>query len=87
MITCKQASHLVSESYERKLSWRERIALRLHLWLCNNCRRFEKQILFLQYAIRKGQQEGHLPIDKPLPPKSVERIRQALHKHREDKSD
>jgi hypothetical protein len=87
MLTCKQASHLVSERHDRKLSWRERIALRIHLWICNNCLRFEKQIKYIQQAVRSGQQDGNLPTEKPLPPESMERIRKALHEHTHDQSD
>lgn len=85
MLTCKQASHLVSERHDRKLNWRERAALRIHLWICDNCKRFERQLHFIQHALRKGQQEGHLPVDKPLPPESAERIRKALHERSEDR--
>lgn len=87
MLTCKQASRLVSERQDRKLNWHERVGLRLHLWICNNCLRFEKQIQYIQHAVRKGQQKGQLPADKPLPPESVERIRKALHDRKEDLSD
>ena len=87
MITCKQASQLVSERHDRKLSWRERIALRLHLWICKNCQRFERQINYIKQAIHRGSQEGHLPVDKPLPPEGVERIRKALHERGEGQKD
>jgi hypothetical protein len=85
MLTCKQASQLVSERHDRKLNWRERTALRIHLWICKNCKRFERQLHFIQHALHKGQQEGHLPVDKLLPPESAERIRKALHSHNEDR--
>jgi hypothetical protein len=87
MLTCKQASRLVSERQDRKLNWHERVGLRLHLWICNNCQRFEKQIRYIQQAVRKGQLEGQLPVEKSLPPESVERIRKALHDRKEGQSD
>ncbi len=87
MLTCKQASRLISEANERKLGLRERFVLRLHLWMCDNCRRFEGQMRFLRHTMRKGKQEGRLPTDKSLPPESRERIRQALREHGENRSD
>jgi hypothetical protein len=84
MITCKQASHLVSERHDRKLNWRERLALRLHLWICANCQRFERQLNYIKHALHTGRQEGQLPAEKTLPPESAERIRKALHAHKDD---
>lgn len=81
MLTCKQASQLVSEQHDRNLSRRERIGLRIHLWMCRNCRRFERQLTFLRNTLHRGMQEGQLPLDKPLPPESKARIREHLHKH------
>src|SRR5207248_3274461 len=35
--TCQQMSVVISESLERRLTLRERISLRLHLWICIWC--------------------------------------------------
>lgn len=81
MLTCKEASQLVSQRCDRVLSWRERVGLRIHLWICNNCRNFARQLSYIRQALRTGQQQGKLPADKSLPPESLERIRKALHDH------
>lgn len=86
MLSCKETSRLVSEGLDRKLSLRERLAVRVHLWICNNCRGFEKQLHFLRYALRKGNNAACLPAEKSLPPEGKERIRQALKERREDES-
>ncbi|HWU82139.1 MAG TPA: zf-HC2 domain-containing protein [Methylophilaceae bacterium] len=52
MLSCKQASQLLSQSLDRRLSWRERMGLRLHLTVCDVCRRFGRQILLMRQAIR-----------------------------------
>jgi len=52
MLTCKDASRLISEGQERHLRLGERWGLRLHLWICANCRRFERQIHLLRRALR-----------------------------------
>jgi hypothetical protein len=52
MLTCKDASHLISEREDRPLTWRERLGLRLHLWICNNCRRFERQMAAMRMALK-----------------------------------
>lgn len=81
MLTCKQATHLLSQRLDRKLSRRERLALRLHVWICRNCRRFERQLHFIRHALHRGMQEQQLPVDKPLPQEGKDRIRQALRDH------
>lgn len=52
MMTCKDVSHLISESQERPLKRMEYWGLRIHLWMCDNCRRFERQMRFIRKALR-----------------------------------
>jgi hypothetical protein len=51
MLDCKQACHLVSQSMETKLSFRQRLALRLHLMICDACTQFSRQMGLLREAI------------------------------------
>lgn len=37
MLSCKEATHVMSAAQERELGLRERIALRLHLLMCKGC--------------------------------------------------
>lgn len=53
MLTCKQAAALLSQSQDRRLVLRERLALRLHLLVCDACRNFQRQVDFLS---RTGRQ-------------------------------
>jgi hypothetical protein len=53
MLTCKDASHLVSHGQDRPLSFRERWGLRIHLWMCGNCRRFERQVALMRRLLRQ----------------------------------
>lgn len=57
MLNCKQTSLLVSQSLDRKLNWRERMAVRLHLWICVYCRRFMQQLLAMRVALKRLSQE------------------------------
>jgi hypothetical protein len=84
MLTCKDASQLISEGRDRKLGRRERLGLRLHLWMCKNCRLFERQLGQLRKVLHKGWTQGELPTDVPLPTEAQERIRQRLRKHAGD---
>jgi len=53
MLTCHRAHRLLSEAQDRPLHWREPISLRLHLLLCDPCRRFSAQMDFLRRALRR----------------------------------
>lgn len=50
MLTCKEATHLLSEAQDRKLSLAMRARLELHLLLCNGCTNFKRQMAFLRRA-------------------------------------
>jgi len=69
MLTCKQASKLVSQSLDRPLTWSEKIQLKLHLLICNPCTQFKRQLNMLRTAmqrIRNGIEHDHtikLPLD------------------------
>ena len=79
MLTCKDASHLISERQERPLGWRERWGLRMHLWICANCRRFERHMALIQQALRKlGERARDEAASTELPAAARERIRKAL---------
>lgn len=53
MLDCKDTSALVSRSMDEALSWRQRMAVRLHLAMCSACRRFAAQMSFLRQAARR----------------------------------
>ncbi len=53
ILSCKEASHLVSQGLDRRLGFAERLALRLHLAICNGCSNFSKQVAFLRKAMRR----------------------------------
>ncbi len=52
MLTCKQASKLISQSLDRRLSWAELLQLKLHLMICLACYRFKKQLSRLRIAVQ-----------------------------------
>jgi Putative zinc-finger len=51
-LSCKEASRLISQGMDRRLSVTERIALRLHVGICDACTRFTAQVDFLRRALR-----------------------------------
>ncbi len=53
MMSCKDATRLVSEGLDRELRFGERVALRLHLAICAGCENVERQMELLREAVRK----------------------------------
>lgn len=51
MLTCKEASRLSSEGLDGKLGVGQRLALRMHLALCEGCSRVNTQLQFLRRAM------------------------------------
>ena len=52
-LSCRQASRLMSDDLDRKLSSLERIALRLHLSICEACPRVVRQLALMRRASRE----------------------------------
>jgi hypothetical protein len=53
LLTCKEATRLVSQGLDRELAFDERVALRLHLAICLGCRRAGAQMGYLRKAVRE----------------------------------
>jgi len=53
VISCKEASRLLSESEDRPLGWLERLRLRAHLALCDMCTRFAAHLRMMREAMQR----------------------------------
>ena len=78
MLSCKQASELLSQSLDRPLRRRERWTLRLHLWLCTACRRFGQQLMLIRLAIEKALSETEQNENLRLSPEARARMAKVL---------
>ena len=54
MISCREATLLISRRLDGPLSRRERAALRLHLMICRFCARFQRQAAALHRMFRRS---------------------------------
>jgi len=77
-LSCKQASQLISQSLERRLYWRERLALRVHLMICKYCLRFSQQLRTLRVALSSMRANVENDSSITLPSESKTRIAQAI---------
>ena len=53
MLTCREATALMSQEQDRPLMLAERIGLRLHVWICNGCNNYRRQMGVLRDACRR----------------------------------
>lgn len=53
MLSCKQATRLLSERQDRPLALGERLALRVHLVICDGCSAVNRQFDLLRRAMRR----------------------------------
>jgi hypothetical protein len=51
--TCKEATALMVAREDRALGLPDRVALRLHLLICNACPRFERQMIGMRNQLKQ----------------------------------
>jgi hypothetical protein len=57
-LSCKETSRLLSQREDRSLGLGERVALRVHLALCDGCRNASKQFRLLRLAMKNLSRDG-----------------------------
>jgi len=53
MLSCKEASRLLSQGLDRRLGFGERVMLRVHLTICDGCTNFRDQVAYLRKAMSR----------------------------------
>lgn len=52
MLNCKKTTELVSKKMDQKLSFRERISLKIHLLICGACAIFETETELIEKSMK-----------------------------------
>jgi hypothetical protein len=80
LFSCKDTVHLASRSLDRDVRLRQRLALRIHLFMCPPCARLRRYLLFLRDAARRLQEEADRGDGDQvrLSPEARERVKRAL---------
>ena len=79
MGSCREVSALLSKSLDTRLTFLERLRLRLHFRVCTYCRQFEDQLHRLRRAGGRYDEEcGRHAALEGLSPSARERIRETL---------
>jgi len=78
--TCRDAGRLQSEALDHDLQFSKRLGLRLHLIVCQWCRRYGRQIRFLREAVHEHPTKLGETAPASLSPEARERLKQAIRK-------
>lgn len=78
MPSCQEISEMVSASMDRELPLRKRIAIRMHVYMCALCRRYEKQLHLLRKGFRLYADPQGNTTERSLSPAAKERLQKAL---------
>ena len=77
--TCQQTVEKISQSMERPLSLRERIDLKLHLWICAWCQWYMEHLQVIRDASRaQAEKAPDMMTGATLSNEARERIRRRL---------
>ncbi len=82
-ISCKQATALASESFERKLTLKERWQLRYHAGMCIFCKRWKPQVEMIEktlQTISKKFESGDAPEGKGMDSEAKNRMKEAIRR-------
>ena len=82
MLTCKDASQLMSQSLDRRLSLTDRMGLRIHLVICKSCQIAYRQLNFIHQFCKRIAAEpvDIVSIQPGLTNEAKERILKELHR-------
>lgn len=78
--SCKDVTHLVSQSLDRPLPWTTRLTLQLHYWICEACAQYRRQLIQVRKVLQQmansssAAQQG----DSQLSPSAKARLKEAL---------
>lgn len=81
MLTCKDASQLVSQSFDRRLGLMEKAGLKFHLAICKSCQIAHRQLDFLHIFCKRiaANPTDIMSMQAGLSAEAQERILKELH--------
>jgi hypothetical protein len=88
MLTCKDASQLMSQSFDRRLGLMEKAGLRLHLVICKSCQIAYKQFDFMHQLCQRiaAAPDNIVTLQPGLSAEAQERILKELRRKQGEQS-
>lgn len=66
LLSCIKATELIEKRFYFKLSFKEKLQLKLHKTMCDACTNYEKQSKIIEKGIEMYQKKKHDEIDMTL---------------------
>lgn len=74
ILSCLKATELIEKKLHFKLSFKEKLQLKVHKMMCDACRMYEKQSTLLEKGIEQQQKAEMEEID-------IEKLKKEIHLH------
>lgn len=81
-LSCKDAARLLSEKRDRRLPWRARISLRVHMLACKMCQVYGAQLAVVGRVCREAGAHGDEKSPEALPDELKQRMRETIRRPR-----
>ncbi len=81
MLSCKEIVKQASRNIDAELVWHEKVGFKMHLMMCKTCRRYTKQLKFIQHAVVNRSTQGLTDKTIKLSTEARARITKALSKY------
>jgi hypothetical protein len=78
MLSCKEASQIISQSLDRPLTMRERLAVKLHLLICKYCKQFSQQLQTIRNALKIASTKIENDDTIKMPSETKKRLMQSI---------
>lgn len=59
MFKCRDISHLISQSMDRRLPWHIRMGIKFHLMMCKLCLRYQQQLKLIHLSFAELEKHHH----------------------------
>lgn len=80
VLSCREATELLSRAQDSKLRLLQRVRLRWHLSICDSCTRFSQQLPLLRQALRFHTHRDEQDPSQPLPQDVREELQKKINK-------
>lgn len=84
MLRCKEVARRIASDEFAEAVWTERLAVRLHLFMCRHCRRYAAQLRAIGVAARKiwgpGSQDTPAQLERQILERSLGRSESSTEK-------
>jgi hypothetical protein len=70
-LSCVKATGLIEKGFYFELTQKERLQLKMHTMMCDACKRYEKQSVFIEKGLAAN-------IHKDLLPEDIDRIKKSI---------